>query len=119
MIDSPSPGHLRGHGVARIRRWCSCCGEYDNFNHFGRLLGEAADGSAQLSDFQRGWVWDDDRVQSLFTSISLGYPIGAVMVIRAASDDVRLKQRPLEGGPTPPTEMLTGSSSMATRVHKT
>ena len=26
-------------------------------------------GSAQLPDFQRGWVWDDGRIKSLILSI--------------------------------------------------
>ena len=63
----------------------------------GGLLSEAADGSSQLPDFQRGWVWDDDRVRSLLASISLGYPIGAVMMLRAGGQDVRFKARPIEG----------------------
>ena len=50
------------------------------------MLGEAADGSTQLPDFQRGWVWDDDHVRSLLASISLGYPIGAVMMLRAGGE---------------------------------
>ena len=66
-----------------------------------RMLSEAADGSSQLPDFQRGWVWDDDRVRSLLASISLGYPIGAVMMLRAGGEIIRFKQRPLEGAPTP------------------
>ena len=66
------------------------------------LLGEAESGTAQLPDFQRGWVWDDDRVKALLASISLGYPIGAVMMLRAGGEDVRFKQRPLEGAPDPP-----------------
>ena len=65
------------------------------------LLREAADGSTQLPDFQRGWVWDDDHVRSLLASISLGYPIGAVMMLRAGGETVRFKQRPLEGAPAP------------------
>ena len=58
-----------------------------------RMLGEAASGSTQLPDFQRGWVWDDDHVRSL--------PIGAVMMLRAGGETVRFKQRPLEGAPAP------------------
>ena len=54
-------------------------------------LGEAADGSTQLPDFQRGWVWDDDHVRSLLASISLGYPIGAVMMLRAGGETVRYR----------------------------
>ena len=60
------------------------------------LLNEAADGSSQLPDFQRGWVWDDQHVRSLLASISLGYPIGAVIMLRGGSDQVRFKQRTLE-----------------------
>ena len=76
-------------------------GYYIEKESLGALLKEAAEGSSQLPDFQRGWVWDDDRVRSLLASISLGYPIGAVMMLRAGGDSVRFKQRPLEGVPTP------------------
>ena len=65
------------------------------------LLGEAADGRSQLPDFQRGWVWDDDHVRSLLASISLGYPIGTVMMLKAGGEGLRFKQRPIEGAPTP------------------
>ena len=61
------------------------------------LLVEARDGDSQLPDFQRGWVWDDDRVRSLLASISLGYPIGAVMMLRTGGDGIRFKQRAIEG----------------------
>lgn len=63
----------------------------------GGLLDEAEGGSAQLPDFQRGWIWDDDRVRSLLASISLEYPIGAVMMLRTGGETIRFKQRPLEG----------------------
>ncbi len=63
----------------------------------GRLLSEAGDGRTQLPDFQRGWVWDDDHVKSLLASISLGYPIGAVMMLRTGGETIRFRQRPLEG----------------------
>ena len=66
------------------------------------LLGEAEDGSSQLPDFQRGWIWDDDRVRSLLASISLGYPIGAVMMLETGGKTVRFKQRPVEGAAPPP-----------------
>ncbi|MPZ23944.1 MAG: DUF262 domain-containing protein, partial [Dehalococcoidia bacterium] len=63
------------------------------------ILREARVGKAQLPDFQRGWVWDDAHVRGLLASISLAYPIGAVMMLRAGGDHVRFKQRPLEGAP--------------------
>lgn len=61
------------------------------------LLREAHSGGSQLPDFQRGWVWNDDRVRSLLASISMGYPIGAVMMLRAGGDGIRFKQRAIEG----------------------
>ena len=66
------------------------------------LLGEARDGQSQLPDFQRGWIWDDDRVRSLLASISLGFPIGAVMMLETGGQSVRFKQRSLEGAPPSP-----------------
>ena len=62
-----------------------------------QLLGQAARGDLQLPDFQRGWVWDDDHIQSLLASISLSYPIGAVMTLAAGNPDVNFKARLLEG----------------------
>ncbi len=67
-----------------------------------KLLSEVGDGRTQLPDFQRGWVWDDDHVKSLLASISLGYPIGAVMMLRAGGETIRFRQRPLEGVSAPP-----------------
>ena len=74
-----------------------------------QLLDQAAQGILQLPDFQRGWVWDDDHIQSLLTSISLSYPIGAVMALVAGNPDVNFKARLLEGvaaTATPDPEML-------------
>jgi uncharacterized protein with ParB-like and HNH nuclease domain len=49
----------------------------------------------QLPDFQRGWVWDDAHIRSLIASISLSYPIGAVMFLEAGG--VPFKPRLFEG----------------------
>ena len=68
------------------------------------VLDSSSDGSTQLPDFQRGWVWDEEHVRSLLSSITLGYPIGAVMMLEVGSDSVRFKQRPLEGAPGPKQE---------------
>lgn len=62
-----------------------------------KLLEEINTGSIQLPDFQRGWVWDDDHIRSLIASISLAYPVGAVMVLETGGNGVRLKPRPIEG----------------------
>lgn len=62
-----------------------------------QLLDQAADGKLQLPDFQRGWVWDDDHIRSLLASVSLSYPIGAVMTLVSENTDVNFKARKLEG----------------------
>ena len=54
-------------------------------------------GAIQLPDFQRGWVWDDDHIRSLLASVSLSYPIGAVMLLETGGDGVRFKPRLIEG----------------------
>ena len=46
------------------------------------LLQQVEDGQIQLPDFQRGWVWDDDRICGLLASISKGFPVGAIMTPR-------------------------------------
>ena len=68
-----------------------------------QLLDRAARGELQLPDFQRGWVWDDDHIRSLLVSISLSYPIGAVMTLVAGNPDVNFKARLLEGVALPAT----------------
>ncbi|MCJ7603922.1 MAG: DUF262 domain-containing protein [Desulfobulbaceae bacterium] len=61
------------------------------------MLEDIHTGEIQLPDFQRGWVWDDDHISSLIASISLAYPVGAVMLLETGGDGVRLKPRPIEG----------------------
>lgn len=61
------------------------------------LLRSIRDGKAQLPDFQRGWVWDDEHIRSLLASISLSYPIGALMMLQSGNPDVRFKPRLVEG----------------------
>ena len=65
------------------------------------LLDDTGSGKIQLPDFQRGWVWDDDRIRGLLASISRGFPVGAVMTLEAGGE-IRLKSRMIEGaGPQP------------------
>lgn len=68
------------------------------------LLSGIRAGRIQLPDFQRGWVWDNEHVRSLLASISLSYPIGAVMLLETGNPDVKFKPRLVEGVmlPVPP-----------------
>lgn len=53
-------------------------------------------GKAQLPDFQRGWVWDDNHIRSVIASVSRSFPIGAIMTM-AVGDNVRFRPRHFEG----------------------
>lgn len=62
----------------------------------GLLLEQVVQGSLQLPDFQRGWVWDDEHIRSLVISIARSFPIGAVMLLETGGE-VRFQVRPVEG----------------------
>lgn len=62
-----------------------------------KILDEMNKGLIQLPDFQRGWVWDDDRIRALIASISNSYPVGALMFLQYGGDSVRFKYRPFNG----------------------
>jgi len=73
------------------------------------ILKDIKSGKTQLPDFQRSWVWDDNHVKSLLASISVSYPIGAVMLLETGNPDVRFGPRPVEGvtlDPKPEPEWL-------------
>lgn len=65
--------------------------------NLGTLLRDVSLGKVQLPDFQRSWKWDVDRVASLIASVSLGHPVGVVMMLELGGDEVRFKPRVLEG----------------------
>jgi len=62
------------------------------------LLMKCHSGEMQLPDFQRSWVWDEDRIKSLIASISRGFPIGAIMTLQVGGG-VEFKPRMIEGAP--------------------
>lgn len=79
------------------------------------VLDGIASGRIQLPDFQRGWVWDDSHIRSLIASISLSYPIGAVMFLEAGG--VPFKPRlfagvSLQPAPAPKTLVLDGQQRL-------
>lgn len=79
------------------------------------VLDGIAAGQIQLPDFQRGWVWDDNHIRSLIASLSLSYPIGAVMFLEAGG--VPFKPRlfagvQLQPAPKPKTLVLDGQQRL-------
>ncbi len=61
------------------------------------ILKEIDKGRIQLPEFQRDWIWDDDHVASLLASVTLSYPIGAVMLLQADNEDFVFKTRLIHG----------------------
>ena len=51
----------------------------------------------QLPDFQRDFVWNEERISRLLCSISLAYPIGAITTLQLGQPHLRFKPRALEG----------------------
>lgn len=62
------------------------------------LLAACSDGTLQLPDFQRSWVWDEVRIKSLIASVSRDFPVGALMALDTGGP-VNFKPRPVEGAP--------------------
>ena len=60
------------------------------------LLDGLKDSSIQLPDFQRGWVWDDERIRAVLASVSRAFPIGAVMMLQTGGE-THFKTRPVQG----------------------
>jgi len=69
-----------------------------------RLLEEAHDGRIQIPEFQRELILEDEWIKSLLASVSLNYPIGAVMLLQTGSPDVRFQARLIAGRPSSSTE---------------
>lgn len=87
-----------------------------------RLLDECHRGLIQLPDFQRSWVWDEDRIKSLIASISRAFPVGALMSLDTGGP-VNFKPRPVEGAPaearqTAPQSLLLDGQQRMTSLYQ-
>jgi hypothetical protein len=93
---------------------------YDLF----KLLQDCQRGSIQLPDFQRSWVWDEDRIKSLLASVSRAFPVGALMTLNTGGE-VNFKPRPIEGSPpeakavAPESLLLDGQQRMTSLYQAT
>jgi hypothetical protein len=70
-----------------------------------KLLEDCHRGILQLPDFQRSWVWDEERIKSLIASISRAFPVGALMTLDTGGE-VNFKPRPVEGAPNEAKNIL-------------
>src|SRR5689334_10121701 len=82
-----------------------------------KVLDDCHRGVIQLPDFQRSWVWDEERIRSLIASVSRAFPVGALMSLNTGGP-VNFKPRPIEGAPAmakqaaPQSLLLDGQQRM-------
>ena len=87
-----------------------------------KLLDDCHRGLLQLPDFQRSWVWDEDRIKSLIASVSRAFPVGALMSLESGGP-VNFKPRPVEGAPAeaksaPPQSLLLDGQQRMTSLYQ-
>ena len=63
------------------------------------LVEDIHKGKIQLPQFQREWIWDDEKICRLIASITLNYPIGAVMFLNCGNNSP-FAYRSIEFAPT-------------------
>lgn len=88
------------------------------------LLKTCEDGKLQLPDFQRSWVWEEERIMSLIASVSRGFPMGALMSLKSKiGQGVIFARRPIEGAPdiaaqTQPEQLLLDGQQRMTSLYQ-
>jgi hypothetical protein len=85
-------------------------------NTLEKLLEQVDEGSLQLPEFQRDYVWTEEAVVSLLASIAKGYPVGALLLLERGGE-VDFQPRPIEGvqvsnGRQPDLLLLDGQQRM-------
>src|ERR1700751_1450290 len=93
-----------------------------NTEDLDKLLEECHRGTIQLPDFQRSWVWDEDRIKSLIASVSRAFPVGALMTLDTGGEG-NFKPRPVEGAPpeaknVPPHSLLLDGQQRMTSLYQ-
>lgn len=88
------------------------------------LLRHCGSGKIQLPDFQRSWVWDEERIKGLIASISQAFPVGALMTLEVkpgAADT--FARRPIQGADivatAAPDQLLLDGQQRMTSLYQT
>lgn len=84
------------------------------------LMKDIGKGKIQLPDFQRGWVWDDNRIRGLIASITQNFPVGAAMFLEYGNNSVRFKYRMIEGAPpsdAAPEQLILDGQQRLTSIY--
>jgi hypothetical protein len=84
------------------------------------ILKDIKTGRIQLPDFQRDWVWNDLSVRRLLSSISLAYPVGAVLLLHQDNSRICFKPRIINGvtlqQPTVPSLLILDGQQRLTTL---
>lgn len=91
-----------------------------NDRQISELMKSIESGNAQLPDFQRGWVWDDNRIKALIASITSNFPVGAAMFLEYGNANIRFKYRVIEGSPAQnvtPSELILDGQQRLTSIY--
>jgi hypothetical protein len=88
--------------------------------NLSELIEHVRTGKIQLPDFQRPWVWDDDRIAALLATVARGYPLGVMMTLQTGGSSMRFRPKPLEGvdlpEPVEPVELLMDGQQRLTSL---
>lgn len=83
------------------------------------LLEEAHDGRIQVPEFQRELILTDDWMKSLLASVSLGYPIGAVMLLESGATEMRFESHAIaDPSPREPERLLIDGRRRITGLYQ-
>lgn len=63
------------------------------------LIKNIDEGKIQLPEFQRDWVWEDEKIKKLLSSVLSDYPIGALMFLSYDRNIQQFAYRPIESAP--------------------
>lgn len=117
---NPEPGKRKRRGYTRMGG--------STFTTNPRLLKDLLKhcdtGKLQLPDFQRGWVWDEDRIVSLIASIARAFPVGTLMTLKSDTGVGRqFAHRAIEGtakgiGDQLPSELLLDGQQRMTSLYQ-
>ena len=89
------------------------------------LLRHCESGTIQLPDFQRSWVWDEERIKGLVASISQAFPVGALMTLEVKPGAAEtFARRPIQGAEAvaaraAPDQLLLDGQQRMTSLYQT
>ena len=87
------------------------------------LLRACEIGAVQLPDFQRSWVWDEERIKGLLASLSQAFPVGALMTLETGGE-ADFAPRLIQGAPganttVKPQSLLLDGQQRMTSLYQT